>query len=136
MNCGPAQSGAVTATADYVLSGSIDGHVRGYAAADGRVLWDYDMIRSFDTTNQLKASGGSLDSAGPTVAAGMVFVFKAGILSGRFYISAAAMFATASIMPLVPEVSILLFGIVSALSFFIPGLKYYKQRRRALQAKH
>ncbi len=27
-NCSPAQSGAVTATADYVLSGSVDGHVR------------------------------------------------------------------------------------------------------------
>ena len=65
----------------------------------------------------------------------MVFVFKAGILSGRFYFSAAAMFLTATVMPLVPEVSILLFGVVSALSFFIPGLKYYRLRRRALEAK-
>ena len=69
------------------------------------------------------------------VAAGMVFVFKAGILSGRFYITAAVMFLTASIMPLVPRVEILLFGTVSALSFFVPGLKYYRQRRRALKEK-
>jgi serine/threonine-protein kinase len=67
------------------------------------------------------------------IAAGMVFVFKAGILSGRFYISATAMFVTATVMPLVPEVSILLFGVVSALSFFLPGLKYYRLRRRALE---
>ncbi len=63
------------------------------------------------------------------VAAGMVMVFKAGILSGRFYIWAAANFAAAVVMPLVPQVSILLFGAVSALSFFVPGLKYYRQRR-------
>ena len=64
------------------------------------------------------------------VAAGMVFVFKAGILSGRFYLWAAAMFATAALMPLVPMVSVLLFGTVSALSFFLPGVKYYRLRRR------
>jgi serine/threonine protein kinase len=66
------------------------------------------------------------------VAAGMVFVFKAGILSGRFYITAGVMFLTAAVMPLVPQVSILLFGTATALCFFVPGLKYYRQRRRAL----
>jgi serine/threonine-protein kinase len=30
---------------------------------------------------------------------------------------------------LVPEVNVLLFGAVSALSFFVPGLKYYRQRK-------
>ena len=39
------------------------------------------------------------------VAAGMVFVFKAGILSGRFYVTAAAMFLTAAVMALVPQVA-------------------------------
>jgi serine/threonine-protein kinase len=63
------------------------------------------------------------------VAAGMVMVFKAGILSGRFYGWAALNFSAAVVMPLVPEVSILLFGAVSALSFFVPGLKYYRQRK-------
>jgi eukaryotic-like serine/threonine-protein kinase len=67
------------------------------------------------------------------VAAGMVFVFKAGILSGRFYITAGAMFATAAVMPLVPQFAILLFGAVSALCFFVPGLKYYRRRRKALR---
>ena len=63
------------------------------------------------------------------VAAGMVMMFKAGLLSGRFYIWAALNFVAAVIMPLVPEASILLFGGVSALSFFVPGLKYYRQRK-------
>ncbi len=67
------------------------------------------------------------------VAAGMVFVFKAGILSGQFYITAAGLFLTAVIMPLVPSGEILLFGVASALSFFIPGLKYYRLRKKSLQ---
>ncbi len=69
------------------------------------------------------------------VAAGMVFVFKAGILSGRFYVTAIVMFITAAVMPLVPRVEILLFGAVAALSFFLPGLKYYRLRRLALLEK-
>jgi eukaryotic-like serine/threonine-protein kinase len=69
------------------------------------------------------------------IAAGMVFVFKAGIVSGRFYITAVVMFLTAAIMSLAPSAGILLFGAVAALSFFLPGLKYYRLRRRALMDK-
>jgi serine/threonine-protein kinase len=41
---------------------------------------------------------------------------------------------TAVPMALFPQVGPLLFGVVSALSFFIPGLKYYRQRLRATRA--
>lgn len=66
------------------------------------------------------------------IAAGMVMVFTAGILSGRFYIWAVLNFLAAVVMPLplFREWNILLFGLVSALSFFIPGLKYYRQRKQ------
>ena len=73
-NCSPAQSAAVTATPDFVLSGSVDGHLRAYATADGAVAWDYDTARTFTTVNGIVANGGSLDAAGPTIAGGMIFV--------------------------------------------------------------
>ena len=73
-NCSPAQSAAVTATPDFVLSGAVDGHIRAYSVGDGRVIWDYDMARPFTTVNDVIASGGSLDAAGPTVAGGFIFV--------------------------------------------------------------
>jgi polyvinyl alcohol dehydrogenase (cytochrome) len=73
-DCSPAQSAAVTATPDFVLSGADDGHIRAYSVSDGRVLWDYDMARPFKTVNEVQASGGALDAAGPTVAGGMIFV--------------------------------------------------------------
>ena len=73
-NCSPAQSAAVTAAPGYVLSGSVDGHVRAYSSRTGAILWDYDTARSFETVNGVKANGGSLDAAGPTIAGGMLFV--------------------------------------------------------------
>jgi len=68
------------------------------------------------------------------VAAGMVFVFKAGILSGRFYVTAGVMFLTAVAMTLVPQVAQLLLGTATALAFLVPGVKYYRVRRRAQRA--
>jgi len=65
------------------------------------------------------------------VAAGMVCLFEAGILSGKFYLWAALNFAAALVMPLIPRAGILLFGVVSALSFFVPGRQYHRQRVRA-----
>lgn len=60
--------------------------------------------------------------------AAMSFVVKGGILSGTFYIPAAALFLTALIMAWIPEYSHFLFGTVAALCFFIPGLIYYRRK--------
>ena len=59
--------------------------------------------------------------------AASVFVGKAGVLSGEFYIPAIAMFLCALPMALFPDIGITLFGIVSALTFFIPGWKFHKE---------
>jgi polyvinyl alcohol dehydrogenase (cytochrome) len=73
-DCSPAQSAAVTAIPGVVFSGSIDGHLRGYSAATGEVLWDADTAREFDSVNGKPGHGGSLDVAGPAIVNGMVFV--------------------------------------------------------------
>jgi len=70
------------------------------------------------------------------LAGAMVFVIKAGILSGAFYFQAAANFAVAIAMAWIrhaglPDFGLSLYGVVAALSFFVPGLKYYRQQRRA-----
>jgi len=72
--CSPAQSAAVTAIPGVVFSGSIDGHIRAFSADDGKLLWDFDTAREFETVNGVKARGGSLDGPGATVVGGMVFV--------------------------------------------------------------
>jgi polyvinyl alcohol dehydrogenase (cytochrome) len=70
--CTGAQSAAVSAIDGAVFSGSVDGHLRAYSTADGRILWDYDTAREFDTVNQVKATGGSIDGPGPVIAGGLL----------------------------------------------------------------
>jgi serine/threonine-protein kinase len=70
------------------------------------------------------------------VIAGITFTVKAGMLSGVFYFSAAAEFLTAILMsrpPLHRQYGVLLFGVVTAVCFFVPGRKYHRQRQRARQ---
>jgi polyvinyl alcohol dehydrogenase (cytochrome) len=72
--CSPAQPAAVTAIPGVVFSGSVDGHLRALSTEDGRVLWDFDTARNYETVNGVAGKGGSLDGAGPVVAGGMLFV--------------------------------------------------------------
>jgi serine/threonine-protein kinase len=62
---------------------------------------------------------------------GMVFTMKAGILAGRFYLHAAALYAMSPIMAALQaggfEYTLALYGVVAAGTFFLPGLKYYRQ---------
>jgi serine/threonine-protein kinase len=70
------------------------------------------------------------------VIAGMVFVVMASTLTGWFYIAAALSFLASVPMALLgPPLAPLLFGAVSALGFFVPGLKYYRQRQAAERAR-
>jgi len=71
--CSPAQSAAVTVIPGAVFSGSLDGHLRAYSSKDGKILWDYDTARDYETVNKVPARGGSLDGAGAAIAGGMVF---------------------------------------------------------------
>jgi polyvinyl alcohol dehydrogenase (cytochrome) len=71
--CSPAQSGAVSALPGAAFSGSLDGHLRAYAAGSGQVVWDYDTVRTYETVNGVPGRGGSLDGPGPVIGGGMVF---------------------------------------------------------------
>jgi polyvinyl alcohol dehydrogenase (cytochrome) len=72
--CSPAQSAAVSAIPGVAFSGSYDGHLRAYSTTDGRVLWDFDTVRTYDTVNGVAARGGSLDGPGPIIGGGMLYV--------------------------------------------------------------
>lgn len=67
------------------------------------------------------------------VITGMVFLVKAGMLSGAFYVQAGFLFLTSVFMAIFPNYAHLIFGVVSALCFFIPGLKYFRQRQLSVQ---
>jgi polyvinyl alcohol dehydrogenase (cytochrome) len=48
--------------------------VRALDASDGKVVWQFDTVREFQTVNGVAAKGGSIGSAGPVVAGGTLFV--------------------------------------------------------------
>ncbi len=72
--CSPAQSAAVSALPGVVFSGSVDGHLRGYATDTGNVVWDYDADQEYESTNGVKTKGGSFDGPGPTIVDGIMYV--------------------------------------------------------------
>jgi eukaryotic-like serine/threonine-protein kinase len=65
------------------------------------------------------------------VISAMMFIIKAGILNGAFYVQGACLLASSIPMVLWPNVAHLMYGLVAALCFFVPGLKYYRQRKES-----
>jgi len=72
--CNSAQLAPPSAIDGAVFSGSMDGHLRAYDMTTGKIIWDFDAVQSFPTTNGISASGGSFSSTGPTIVDGMLYV--------------------------------------------------------------
>jgi polyvinyl alcohol dehydrogenase (cytochrome) len=72
--CTAAQGAAITAIAGVVFSGSYDGGLRAYSATDGRLLWQVDTNREYQTINGVTANGATLDGGGAVVVDGMLYV--------------------------------------------------------------
>ncbi|MDR3634712.1 MAG: serine/threonine-protein kinase [Isosphaeraceae bacterium] len=63
----------------------------------------------------------------------MLFLIKGGILSGAFYVQAAAVLLSIAPMVWFPKAAPLIFGLVAASCFFATGLKYHLRRRRIVR---
>jgi len=72
-SCRPSHAAAITAIPGVLFAGTWDGRMQAISARDGKVIWEYDTSREFQTVNGVKANGGSMSNAGVTVAGGMVF---------------------------------------------------------------
>jgi polyvinyl alcohol dehydrogenase (cytochrome) len=72
--CNTGQPAAVTFIPGVVFSGSLDGHLRAYDSASGKMVFDVNTLNEYDTVNHIQARGGSLNGPGATVVGGMVFV--------------------------------------------------------------
>ena len=68
------QEGPVAAIPGIIFSGGYDGVLRALSASDGSVVWQFNTLLEFPTVNAVAAKGGSMGSAGPVVAGGMLFV--------------------------------------------------------------
>jgi polyvinyl alcohol dehydrogenase (cytochrome) len=67
-------SAAATAMPGVVFVAGSDGKLHAVSTVDGRVLWEYDTARKFETVNNVPARGGAIASIGPSIADGMLFI--------------------------------------------------------------
>jgi polyvinyl alcohol dehydrogenase (cytochrome) len=72
--CNAALISAPTLIAGALFAGANDGGLRAYSTKDGEVIWEFDTNREFVTINQVRATGGSIQGPGPTIAGGMMYV--------------------------------------------------------------
>jgi polyvinyl alcohol dehydrogenase (cytochrome) len=72
--CDPGISAAVTSMPGAVLAGHMDGRLRAYDSASGKVLWEVDTTQEWKTVSGEVARGGSFGGgAGPMIVHGKVF---------------------------------------------------------------
>ena len=73
--CQPGLSAAATAIPGGVVAGAMDGHLRVYDKATGKILVDLNTAQSFESLDGLTAKGGSFGGgAGPVFKNGMMFL--------------------------------------------------------------
>jgi polyvinyl alcohol dehydrogenase (cytochrome) len=72
--CDSGISAAITAMPGAVLAGHMDGRLRAYASATGKLIWEVDTTRNWPTVSGATAHGGSFGGgAGPMVVGGKLF---------------------------------------------------------------
>jgi len=72
--CMTANSAAPVVVPGIVFAGELDGHIRAHSTADGKILWDFDTTKEFETINGIKGKGGAIDGPPPVVSDGMLFI--------------------------------------------------------------
>jgi len=73
-SCSHAPGSAMAVMPGVAFSGSMDGHLRAYSSIDGKIVWDFDTARDFQTVNRVSAHGGSLGEGGVAIVDGIVYV--------------------------------------------------------------
>jgi polyvinyl alcohol dehydrogenase (cytochrome) len=72
--CDPGISATITSMPGAVLAGHMDGRLRAYDAATGKVVWEVDTTQEWKTVSGEVAHGGSFGGgAGPMIVHGKVF---------------------------------------------------------------
>jgi polyvinyl alcohol dehydrogenase (cytochrome) len=72
--CAPGISAAITLIPGIVFGASIDGRLHAYNSKSGDKIWEYDTNRDFETVNNEKGSGGTIDSSGPVIVGNQLFI--------------------------------------------------------------
>ena len=72
--CWQGISAAVSSAGDLVFAGGLDGILRAFDADSGVALWETNTRKSFGQRNGIEATGGSIESDGPVIVGGHVYI--------------------------------------------------------------
>lgn len=72
--CLSANSAAPVVTPGTLWAGGLDGSIRAYNTDNGKIIWEYNTVREFETVNGIKGHGGAIDGPPPVISKGMLFV--------------------------------------------------------------
>jgi polyvinyl alcohol dehydrogenase (cytochrome) len=75
-------SASLTAIPGAVFVPTRDGTLWALSSTDGRVVWQYNTARDYESINGVPAKGGALGQAGPAIVGGMMFVGSGYLGSG------------------------------------------------------
>jgi polyvinyl alcohol dehydrogenase (cytochrome) len=75
--CDPGILAAITSIPGAVFAGHMDGRIRAYDSATGKVTWEYDSRQEVVTLSGERARGGSVGGPGPVVHDGVLYVIRA-----------------------------------------------------------
>jgi polyvinyl alcohol dehydrogenase (cytochrome) len=64
---------AVSGLPGVIFAGGWDGVIHALSTTDGKELWSFNTLKSFDTINGVRAKGGSMGGPGVTIANGSVY---------------------------------------------------------------
>jgi len=71
--CDPGILSAIAVIPGAVFAGHMDGRLRAYDSASGRVIWQYDTTQPTEALGGATATGGTIGGGGPVVHDGMVY---------------------------------------------------------------
>jgi polyvinyl alcohol dehydrogenase (cytochrome) len=60
-----------------------DGVLRALATGDGHVIWEYNTAHEYETVNKVPARGGAINSIGPAIAGGMLYIGSGYAVTGN-----------------------------------------------------
>ena len=72
--CSEAYSAPATVVGDVVLAGALNGFLFAHNRETGELVWELDTKLDYATINNVPASGGAIDAAGPVVAGDYLIV--------------------------------------------------------------
>ncbi len=67
-------SGAPTVIGDHIVTGGLDGRLYMVERKTGKLVWQYDTARDFETVNGVEGNGASVDNASIVAANGLLIV--------------------------------------------------------------